>query len=812
MKAGITRTDDSFALALEMCRQYTTAFTEQVNFDWRQARRSPQRQRVLLSKHLEQFLEREHWIDQRFTRGSQDDVPRALRSIARREFRVHGLENHEPVLTVGAPDSFETHKSDLFSFLFDGLFVAAGNTTIDALRFAPKLSVISVPYIEGTRALWHPIIVGHEIAHVRLDHTHGLHDRSELTQGWLSDDDDEWLHLQVERLRTAPARVSPRLDVQRVLERWVDELLCDLNAVRLFGPAGLSAIAEFLVLLDAGGKGAERATETHPPLSVRLNVLFRYVERLGYADLPGYARVWESYVASTRTVLDPESRFLVRLVTDAENVDRLIQHVQRWGPECDAEAHAPAVDWVAQELLDGVPGGTHRPGNPWKPVEVADVVNAAWAARYHLDDPSPSAEATPRGGALLDSGLSERDKRLRIDSLASKAIDSIELSKLWGSQRGMIALDHPSITGPAQAADESSDRPRGAFSRASIAQRLVPKGSLPQRDRMVMTPLFTDSLHDAGVDVRLGPDFIVFRHSSTMAFDPVDYEQDPRAVQERVHKGWGERFVLHPGELVLASTLEYIVLPDDIAAQVLTRSSYGRLGLLTATAVQIQPGSHGCITLELVNHAQTPIALTPGVRIAQLMLFPISAPCEVSRGRYWFPVGPEFSKVHEDRDAPALQRIATAASQIGGVEAVRFTYAAAQVEASAFEHLAESRGVNLSTATVPLDQPSSGGHGIGPPEVALLILSGTAAVSALADIAFRWRRERQRSILLTESDDGTVGVQVLSADAPTGLVIVRDKDGIEVDRVDEKGTWADVADALARMIGRRSDAPRLPSP
>ncbi len=129
-------------------------------------------------------------------------------------------------------------------------------------------------------------------------------------------------------------------------------------------------------------------------------------------------------------------------------------------------------------------------------------------------------------------------------------------------------------------------------------------------------------------------------------------------LQQRVHKAWGERFILHPGELVLAATLEYIVTPQDVVAQVITRSSYGRLGLITATAVQVQPGSRGCITLELVNHGDTPIALSPGARVAQLMLIGLPYSSPAVAGKYWFPVGPEFSRVEEDPDAPRLRRIA----------------------------------------------------------------------------------------------------------------------------------------------------------
>ncbi len=322
---------------------------------------------------------------------------------------------------------------------------------------------------------------------------------------------------------------------------------------------------------------------------------------------------------------------------------------------------------MERDLLDGIPGDTHycvSPGGHRQGVEVADVVNAAWAARAALDVAASGGEVP--AGALVASQITPHQKRLRIDSLASKAIDSIELSRLWGPERGVISLDDQMLAQAAADIPSGSDASPGALSRSAIADRLLADRDDRASERLVVTPLFADSVHNAGVDLRLGPDFIVFRHSAIGGFDPLDTSQDPRMLQQRVHKAWGERFILHPGELVLAATLEYIVTPQDVVAQVITRSSYGRLGLITATAVQVQPGSRGCITLELVNHGDTPIALSPGARIAQLLLIGLPYSSPVVPGKYWFPVGPEFSRVEEDPDAPRLRSIAEQARSSTG--------------------------------------------------------------------------------------------------------------------------------------------------
>src|SRR5262249_24459312 len=82
-----------------------------------------------------------------------------------------------------------------------------------------------------------------------------------------------------------------------------------------------------------------------------------------------------------------------------------------------------------------------------------------------------------------------------------------------------------------------------------------------------------------------------------------------------------ETFVLHPNELVLAATMEWFRLPEKLAGYVTSRSSWGRAGLIVATAVAVHPGFAGCITLELVNTGEVPVVLYPGLRVAQFVAF-----------------------------------------------------------------------------------------------------------------------------------------------------------------------------------------------
>lgn len=142
---------------------------------------------------------------------------------------------------------------------------------------------------------------------------------------------------------------------------------------------------------------------------------------------------------------------------------------------------------------------------------------------------------------------------------------------------------------------------------------------------LAITPILDPQQVDgASVDLRLGPDLVVTkRETGALAFDPAqidEWDEGLHGYQTYVRRPLGSAFYLHPGDFAIARSLEYITLPSDIAGQAGGRSSWGRLGLMIATATLIQPGFRGTITLELSNVGTVPVVLYVGVRIAQITL------------------------------------------------------------------------------------------------------------------------------------------------------------------------------------------------
>ncbi|MGH3645802.1 MAG: dCTP deaminase [Micromonosporaceae bacterium] len=147
-----------------------------------------------------------------------------------------------------------------------------------------------------------------------------------------------------------------------------------------------------------------------------------------------------------------------------------------------------------------------------------------------------------------------------------------------------------------------------------------------KQGRLQLEPFEPTLIQPSSIDVRLDRWFRVFNNTKYTHIDPSVRQDELTSLVEVPDD---ESFVLHPGEFVLASTLEVVTLPDDLAGRLEGKSSLGRLGLLThSTAGFIDPGFSGHVTLELSNVANLPITLWPGMKIGQLCIFRLSSPAD----------------------------------------------------------------------------------------------------------------------------------------------------------------------------------------
>ncbi len=147
-------------------------------------------------------------------------------------------------------------------------------------------------------------------------------------------------------------------------------------------------------------------------------------------------------------------------------------------------------------------------------------------------------------------------------------------------------------------------------------------------------------IQPASVDIRIGTSFRELRRSD-----------EPKSLSDEMEYTVtkADSYTLLPGQFVLATTMEYFKLPNNLTAFVEGRSSIGRIGLFIQNAGWVDPGFRGEITLELFNASRLPILLRAGRRVGQLVFAQLDRDAEAPyRGKYQGQRGATGSRIHLD--------------------------------------------------------------------------------------------------------------------------------------------------------------------
>ena len=164
---------------------------------------------------------------------------------------------------------------------------------------------------------------------------------------------------------------------------------------------------------------------------------------------------------------------------------------------------------------------------------------------------------------------------------------------------------------------------------------------LIKTNALSISPLNDGQVQPASVDCTLGTHFLKIDDSSRTH---LDFESDTKYIDIEA-----EKIVIAPQSFLLATTNEYIKLPNHITAFVEGRSSIGRMGLFIQNAGWVDAGFEGRITLELFNANSLPIELAAGRRICQLVFCRMDKESvQPYRGKYYKQKKSVGSHIHTD--------------------------------------------------------------------------------------------------------------------------------------------------------------------
>ncbi len=605
----LAATAEATRLALNVFSTYRALMHRQIERDWDHFP-DPDDRVELLRFYLRDIGARLEELEEWFAGGWETAVPPALVDAVTAECRESMGVHRHAVLAIGEPDNLSTLVDELAAVVFQAI---TPETIKDSGLELPddKFALIQVSRFEANNPIWRPLILGHEVAHLVLLEKSTLDDFTIV--GRLDPS-------RVENLATLPEYENlesfKRLAVETAAEDWLEELLCDAYVLRRFGPAAVGALGAYFEQVGQGG-----GYGTHPPGWLRIRLMLHWLGDVDDLELSVVTEPWAAYAAEDHDVEDDWAAYLIEVFEKiADEIPGLLND---WPRAYDTQTRGQSAAVLAGALVDGIPLAELKAGAEVEPALDADIINAGWLARS--GDPQQS-----------------------LYPLVEKALEAADFMRRW------LRADGPALEASDAVERQSEETPAGLLTEDELRYRCDAEGP----ERLVVTPLLPKAIKESSIDVRLGRFFIVFQRASTGAFDALVEDNDPRAMQRMIERRWGEPFVLHPGELVLAATFEYLVLPSDVGAQVITRSSYGRLGLITATAIQVHPLFRGCLTLELINLGALPISLYPGERVAQLAFSAAAPPlAEQADQKYDCPTKPEFSRVRKDWDAAVLRGV-----------------------------------------------------------------------------------------------------------------------------------------------------------
>lgn len=164
-----------------------------------------------------------------------------------------------------------------------------------------------------------------------------------------------------------------------------------------------------------------------------------------------------------------------------------------------------------------------------------------------------------------------------------------------------------------------------------------------EQKELIVEPIEKEQIQPASIDIRLGNTFSIVEDTSTGIIN-LENEIKYKTITS-------DTYILLPNQFVLATTMEYFDLPDDLTAFVEGRSSLGRMGLFIQNAGWVDPGFKGEITLELYNANRCAIELKAGRRVGQLVFAKMDdRAINPYNGKYQGQRGATGSRVFMDKE------------------------------------------------------------------------------------------------------------------------------------------------------------------
>ena len=164
----------------------------------------------------------------------------------------------------------------------------------------------------------------------------------------------------------------------------------------------------------------------------------------------------------------------------------------------------------------------------------------------------------------------------------------------------------------------------------------------PFEENQIRDNKISYGLSSYGYDARVSNEFKIFTNVNSEVVDPKNFKQS-NFISKRVSE-----CIIPPNSFVLASTVEYFKIPNDIMVICLGKSTYARCGIIV-NVTPLEPGWEGYVTLEFSNTTPLPAKVYANEGAAQFIFLKGNEKPEVTYadrdGKYMKQKGVTLPKV-----------------------------------------------------------------------------------------------------------------------------------------------------------------------
>jgi dCTP deaminase len=547
-----------------------------------------------------------------------------------------------------------------------------------------QIGVLSFASIDTPDALFIPLL-GHELGHfIAFSRPIPFHEEPDLLESAQISEEKVREIIQDVTKKTPNPNETTRYHSTLCNQVWIclRELLADRLAARMLGFSFFVAQAKFIktslswyqpLILESG----------YPNIKLRLSEIFKQITAADYPGNPlpfleensrtyphitkpliSYVELWQRHfddlpiTVRSKSGLFPEELFVepfYKLVEEALNPQTLkilSEIAERVIPDANCARLTSNFFERMIRLEQDLP-----PSVPNENIDsFAEILSAAWSYQIvygesrenemsknnrRFDEHSKTCRLMLKAIELIPVQTAKLAEELRTAALP-QSVGTRSKSRLLRGFRKIPGAKKLISRMASLKGDEYSKK--GVLSSTEIHRRAL----LPMEDpsRINISPLRINSINGASIDVHLGNWFAYARRTKLKGIK-IEDERDEALLksigQDEAFIPFGKAFLLHPGDLALGVTQEFISLPRDVMAFVEGRSRLGRMGLFVATATQVAPTFHGVVVLELANAGTVPLELRPGIGIAQLVFQVMTDPVpeeKLYRSKYYCQIKP----------------------------------------------------------------------------------------------------------------------------------------------------------------------------